>query len=47
MEIPLSFIEKLIAISRKETVSIGQFKSKQNRALLDIFLEENILQKAS
>jgi hypothetical protein len=46
MEIPLSFIEKLIAISRKETVSIGQFKSKQNRALLDIFLEENILQKS-
>jgi hypothetical protein len=46
MEIPLSFIEKLIAISRKEIVSIGQFKSKQNKALLDIFLEENILQKS-
>ena len=46
MEIPLSFLEKLVAISRKETVSIGQFKSKQNRALLDIFLEENILQKS-
>ena len=46
MKIPISFIEKLIAISRKETVSIGQFKSKQNKALLDIFLVENILQKS-
>jgi hypothetical protein len=46
MEIPLSFIEILKVISRKETVSIGQFKSKQNKALLDIFLEENILQKS-
>jgi len=46
MEIPISFIEILKVISRKETVSIGQFKSKQNKALLDIFLEENILQKS-
>jgi hypothetical protein len=46
MEIPISFIEKLITISKKETVSIGEFKSKQNKALLDIFLEENILQKS-
>ena len=37
MEIPISFIEKLIAISNKEIVSIGQFKSKQNKALLDVF----------
>lgn len=46
MEIPISFIEKLITISRKETVSIGQFKSKQNKNLLQIFLDENILQKS-
>lgn len=46
MEIPISFIEKLITISRKETVSIGQFKSIQNKELLDIFLEENILQQS-
>jgi hypothetical protein len=46
MDIPISFIEKLITISRKETVSIGQFKSKQNKELLEIFLGENILQKS-
>jgi hypothetical protein len=46
MDIPISFIEKLITISQNETVSIGQFKSKQNKALLEIFLEENILQKS-
>lgn len=46
MNIPISFIEKLITISNKETVSIGQFKSKQNKELLEIFLGENILQKS-
>lgn len=46
MEIPISFIEKLITISNKETVSIGQFKSKHNKELLEIFLTENILQKS-
>lgn len=46
MNIPISFIEKLILISNKETVSIGQFKSKQNKELLEIFLGENILQKS-
>lgn len=46
MNIPISFIEKLIIISKKETVSIGKFKSKQNKALLKIFVEENILQKS-
>lgn len=46
MEIPNSFIEKLITISKKETVSIGQFKSKRNKELLETFLGENILQKS-
>lgn len=46
MEIPISFIEKLITISRKEPVSIGQFKSKQSKDLLKIFLDENILQRS-
>jgi hypothetical protein len=46
MEIPISFIEKLITISRKEPVSIGQFKSKQNKDLLKVFLDENILQRS-
>lgn len=46
MHIPISFIDKLITISKKETVSIGQFKSKQNKQLLEIFLGENILQKS-
>jgi len=46
MDIPISFIEKLITISQNKTVSIGQFKSKQNKALLEIFLEENVLQKS-
>ena len=46
MKIPISFIEKLITISREETVSIGQFKSKRNKDLLKIFLDENILQKS-
>lgn len=46
MEIPISFIEKLITISRKEPVSIGQFKSKQNKDLLKIFFDENILQRS-
>ncbi|WP_439182660.1 DUF7281 domain-containing protein [Carboxylicivirga taeanensis] len=46
MEIPISFIEKLITISRKEPVSIGQFKSKQNKDLLKIFLDENILHRS-
>jgi len=46
MEIPISFVEKLIKISRKEPVSIGQFKSKQNKDLLKIFFDENILQRS-
>lgn len=46
MNIPISFIEKLITISKRETVSIGQFKSRQNKELLEIFLGENILQKS-
>ena len=46
MNIPISFIEKLIIISNKEIVSIGQFKSKQNKELLETFLGENILQKS-
>ncbi len=46
MNISISFIEKLITISNKETVAIGQFKSKKNKELLDIFLGENILQKS-
>lgn len=46
MKIPNSFIEKLISISKKETVTIGQFKSKQNKGLLKVFLDENILQKS-
>ena len=46
MNIPKSFTEKLIAIANNETVSIGLFKSKQSKDLLDIFLTENILQKS-
>lgn len=46
MDIPKSFTEKLIAIANNETVSIGLFKSKQSKDLLDIFLSENILQKS-
>jgi len=46
MNIPKSFAEKLIAISNNETVSIGLFKSKQSKDLLDIFFSENILQKS-
>ena len=45
MDISKSFTEKLIAIANNETVSIGLFKSKQSKDLLDIFFAENILQK--
>lgn len=46
MNIPKSFTEKLIAIANNETVSIGLFKSKQSKGLLEVFLSENILQKS-
>lgn len=46
MSISKSFIEKLITISNKETVTIGQFKSKHDKDLLNVFFVENILQKS-
>jgi hypothetical protein len=45
MVISKSFVELLLKLADKQTVPIGQFKSKKNKDVLSIFLSENVLLK--